>query len=170
MHASEDNEVKDPDADGNRISIGKQLSAARTKQQLTSGKVARELNLSEAVIKSIEADDAASLPAPIYVQGYVRSYARLLGLPEEELVRNYSNQYCKPPPLTVSGRTRRLPLVRLPPARLIRNIILVLLAVILLWLAYPFVANLIELRDTSAEQQVPGRLELPPAEESVNPD
>lgn len=166
MNASADSEVEIAGDDGNRVSIGEQLYAARTKQELTPEKVARELNLSEPVIRAIEADDAASLPAPIYVQGYVRSYARLLGLPEEELVRDYSRQYCKPPPLSVSSRTTRsrLPLLRLPSVRLIRNVILVLLAVILLWMAYPFVERLIEGRDTPGEQQIPGRLELPPAE------
>mgnify|MGYP001821065214 CR=1 FL=1 len=173
MNASADTEVKIAGDDGNRISIGEQLYAARTKQELTSEKVARELNLSEPIIRAIEADDAASLPAPIYVQGYVRSYARLLGLPEDELVRDYARQYVKPPPLSVTGRSRRtnrMPLLRLPSVRLIRNVILVLLAVILLWLAYPFVMRLIEMRDTPSEQQMPGRLELPPVEQSVNPD
>jgi len=168
--ASENNEVTDAGGDTNRVSIGEQLYAARTKQKLTSEKVARELNLSEPVIKAIETDDAAALPAPIYVQGYVRSYARLLDLPEDDLVRDYSRQYYKPPPLSVSHRTRRLPLLRLPSVKLIRNVILALLALILLWMAYPFATRLIEMRDTPVEQQAPGRLELPPVEQSVNPE
>jgi hypothetical protein len=45
----------------------------------------------------------------------------------------------------------------------VRNVILLLLAVIMLWLAYPFVERFIASRGQLAEESVPGRLDLPPA-------
>jgi hypothetical protein len=56
------------------------------------------------------------------------------------------------------------PIFQLPSARLLRNIILILLAAILIWLAYPFVERLVESRGQATQEPAPGRLELP-----VNP-
>jgi hypothetical protein len=85
-------------------------------------------------------------------------------LPEEEIVSDYAEQTDEPPPLKVVTLSSRTPFFQLPSARLLRNIILVLLAAILLWLAYPFVERLVVSRGQEAQQPVPGRLALPPAD------
>lgn len=149
------------DAGNDNSAIGAQLRAARTRQQLKIEQVAGELHLDPEIIRAIERDDPASLPAPIFVQGYLRGYARLVGLPEEALIRKYTAQCAEPPPLTVIRTDTRLPLFQLPSARLIRNLILVLLGVILLWLAYPFAERLITIRGDDSAEQAPGRIELP---------
>lgn len=142
--------------------IGARLREARENRTLTVETVASELNLDVSIIEAIENDDRENLPAPIFVQGYVRNYARLVGLPEEELVAGYRGHAETMPPLTVARVTRKLPFLQLPSTKLIRNVILVSLAVILIWLAYPFVEKLIVLRGESVEEQESGRLELPP--------
>ena len=141
--------------------IGAQLRAARTRQKLNIEQVAEELHLDPEVILAIERDDQSSLPAPIFVQGYLRGYARLVGLPEDSLIRKYTAQCAAPPPLSVIRADTRLPLFQLPSARLIRNVILVLLGVILLWMAYPIAERFIMTRGDDAAEQVPGRIELP---------
>jgi cytoskeleton protein RodZ len=144
-------------------SIGAQLAAARKALKLDVDKVAHELKLDVAVIEALENDVAAALPAPIFVKGYLRSYARLVGLPEDALVRSYAQQVGELPPLTVAGITRPAPLLRLPSTRLLRNVVLLLLLLIMLWLAWPFVERLLESRDGRQTEQTPGQLELPPA-------
>ena len=158
------------DTDGNttagndRLSIGARLAAARKKCELDIQVVASELNLDAGIITALENDDMAALPAAIFVKGYLRNYARLVGLPEDEVVRDYAAQTGKLPPLTVVALGGKTPFFQLPSARLLRNIILVLLAVILIWLAYPFVERLVESRGQATQEPVPGRLDLP-----VNP-
>ena len=158
------------DTDGNttagndRLSIGARLAAARKKCELDIQVVASELNLDAGIITALENDDMAALPAAIFVKGYLRNYARLVGLPEDEMVRDYAAQTGEPPPLTVVALEGKTPFFQLPSARLLRNIILVLLAVILIWLAYPFVERLVESRGQATQEPVPGRLDLP-----VNP-
>ena len=142
--------------------IGARLREAREKRTLTVDTVASELNLDVSIIEAIENEDRDNLPAPIFVQGYVRNYARLVGLPEEELVAAYRGHTENMPPLTVARVTRKLPFLQLPSTKLIRNIILLAMAVILIWLAYPFVEKLIVSRGESVEEQESGRLELPP--------
>ena len=164
MNDGQDTDVSNSAADDDRSSIGRRLAAARKERELDIRVVASELHLDTSTIEALEADDMAALPAAIFVKGYLRSYARLVGLPEDEIVDAFNAQTGEPPPLTVVSIKGRTPLFQLPSARLIRNVILVLLAVILLWLAYPFVERLIQSRGAEVQAPVPGRLELPPAD------
>ena len=151
-------------AGNDRLSIGTRLAAARKKCELDIGVVANELNLDANIITALENDDTAALPAAIFVKGYLRNYARLVGLPEDEMVSDYAAQTGEPPPLTVVSVKSKTPFFQLPSARLLRNIILMLLAAILIWLAYPFVERLVESRGQATQEPAPGRLALP-----VNP-
>ncbi len=161
MNAGPETETGSGQGVDTTASIGAQLAAARKARKLDVDRVARELNLNVAVITALENDDGAALPAPIFVKGYLRSYARLVGLPEEELVRSYAQQAHEPPPLTVTGVKPTVRFFRLPSARLLRNIVLLLLLVILLWLAWPFAERLLESREGQQDEQAPGHLELP---------
>jgi hypothetical protein len=87
----------------------------------------------------------------------------MVGLPADDLVREYTALAGEPPPLTVVRIDQKVPFFQLPSTRLLRNIILVLLAAILVWLAYPFLDQLVERRGVPLEESLPGRLELPPA-------
>jgi len=157
------NEVREKGKTGSRASIGAQLCAARKKRKLKIGEVAQALHLDIDVIKALENDEREKLPAPIFVQGYLKSYGRLVGLPVEELIRDYSEQMGEPPPLSVIRTAGKLPTVRLRSIRLIRYGIVLLLAGIIFWLAWPLLERYLELRHESAGEQVPGHLELPPA-------
>ncbi len=146
--------------------VGRRLREARTRRKMGLEGVAKELHLDVSVISAIENDDRTSMPAPAFVQGYIRNYARLLELPEDELVRQYAAQCSEPPPLSVIGigDHRKMPFLRLPSMRLLRNLILLMLAAILVWLAWPVAERMIESRSADTGEALPGRLELPPAE------
>ena len=164
MSAGQDTDETNAAAGNDPLSIGARLAAARKACELDQRVVANELHLDLGTIEALENDDKAALPAAIFVKGYLRNYARLVGLPEEEIVSDYAEQTDEPPPLKVVTLSDRTPFFQLPSARLLRNIILVLLAAILLWLAYPFVERLVVSRGQEAQQPVPGRLALPPAD------
>ncbi len=163
MNAGQDDDGSENMAGQDNMSIGERLSAARKEHMLTVESVAEELKLDVSVIEAMERDDKSALPAAIFVQGYLRLYARLVGLPEDQLVRDYADSSGEPPPLTVVAIKQKRSSVLLPSARTVRNIILLLLAVIMLWLAYPFVERFIASRGQLTEESVPGRLNLPPA-------
>ncbi len=69
------------------IPVGSQLRAAREAARLSFDEVAHALKFSPRQIESLEADDYASLPGVTIVRGFVRSYARLLKLDAEALLR-----------------------------------------------------------------------------------
>lgn len=64
---------------------GQQLANIRQEKGLSQEDVAAELRLSVTYVKAIEADDYERLPEATFVRGYVRNYARYLGLPEAEI-------------------------------------------------------------------------------------
>ena len=80
-------------------SYGKVLSSRREKLGLTIKEVASRLNLQPEIITALETEDSSILPAPIYVRGYIRSYARILKLDEENLISSYNTNAGKAPEL-----------------------------------------------------------------------
>ena len=169
MNAGREDDVSEGVTDNGRMSPGARLSAARKERKLTLKAVADEMKLDVRMVEALEQDDKAALPSAIFVQGYLRRYARLTGLPEDELVSDYTETTGELPPLTVVAIKRKKSFVQLPSVRLLRNIILILLAVIMLWLAYPLVERFIASRGQSGEQPAQGRLDLPPANQLVLP-
>jgi len=69
-----------PDGPGERLRI------ARQTQGLTQERVAGELSLSPAIIEDLERDDYSILRDDVFIIGYIRKYARLVGLKPEPLV------------------------------------------------------------------------------------
>ena len=74
-----------------RVGSGSLLASARKQQNKTVEEIAAELNLSVSQIKTIELDQTDGLPEPTYVRGYIRSYAKLLGLDSEQILQSYLN-------------------------------------------------------------------------------
>jgi len=74
-----------------KVGSGSLLAAARKQQNRTVEEIADELNLSVTQIRTIELDQSEGLPEPTYVRGYIRSYARLLGLNVDEVLEHYLN-------------------------------------------------------------------------------
>ena len=65
---------------------GQRLLAAREAAGLSREEVATRLRLRLELIRALEEDDYDALPPPAFVSGYLRSYARLLDLPVDEIV------------------------------------------------------------------------------------
>ena len=70
---------------------GPLLRDARLARRLDIGFAADQLKLRREVLEAMERDDYSSLPEPIYLRGYLAGYARLLGLPEREVLQQYAS-------------------------------------------------------------------------------
>ncbi|MBX9963191.1 MAG: DUF4115 domain-containing protein [Burkholderiales bacterium] len=66
---------------------GAALQEERRRQSLSLTDVARQLKLAPRQVEALERDDFAALPGPVFVRGFLRNYARLLGLDPEPMVR-----------------------------------------------------------------------------------
>ena len=89
-------------------SVGATLAAAREEQQRSLESVAADLHLQPAIVRAIEHGDEAQLPVSTFLRGYVRSYARLLGLDDTSLTAQLPvlDQH-RPAPLKRVGLRRR---------------------------------------------------------------
>ncbi|MBO69165.1 MAG: hypothetical protein CL398_12765 [Acidiferrobacteraceae bacterium] len=65
---------------------GERLRDLRLKNEWTLEEVAGDLNLKVEVIKALESGDYTNLPERTYIRGYLRSYARLLGISEDVIL------------------------------------------------------------------------------------
>jgi cytoskeleton protein RodZ len=70
-------------------SPGRRLRRAREARRVEATRIASELRLSAETITAIERDDYEHLPSPVFISGYIRSYARLVGLDPEPLLEQF---------------------------------------------------------------------------------
>ena len=66
--------------------VGATLATAREAMGISPIEAADLLNLTQRTIEALEADDYQSLPGRVYVNGYVRAYAKMLGLDADDLI------------------------------------------------------------------------------------
>jgi cytoskeleton protein RodZ len=121
---------------------GRHLREAREHQGLTAEDVAERLHLQPGQVEALENDDYTHFPAAIFVSGYLRSYARLLGLDADPLVKALGQQGLEGPHLR-SELTARMPPVRRarpsfsPRLRALAAIGAVVCLVVLGWSLWP---------------------------------
>ena len=87
-------------------SVGTQLRMAREKAGMSVGDVARLLKFGPNQVQAIEADEWSFLPGKTIIRGFVRNYARLLGLDSARLMAELDSLVLpKTPELTMSSGT-----------------------------------------------------------------
>jgi cytoskeletal protein RodZ len=64
--------------------FGTVLREARERRSISLADVARKTKLSRSSLEMLEAGEIDSLPGEVFVRGFIRSYARSVGLPESE--------------------------------------------------------------------------------------
>ncbi|MDP3562373.1 MAG: helix-turn-helix transcriptional regulator [Legionellaceae bacterium] len=72
---------------------GAQLAAQRALMDYTPEYVASKLHLRVRIIELLEADDYQNMPEPVFIKGYIRAYAKLLGIPSEPLLDTFNRLY-----------------------------------------------------------------------------
>lgn len=89
--------------------IGGRVRLAREQRGLTLGDAARLTKLPTGVLRAIEQNDFARLPAGMYRKAYLRTVAAEVGLDPVEIAVDYETQYEAPagPAATTTGRTPR---------------------------------------------------------------
>lgn len=63
--------------------LGRRLTQARIAQSLEADDISQRLHLPLATIADLEAGRSDRIGTPVYLKGFLRSYLKLLGLPEE---------------------------------------------------------------------------------------
>lgn len=112
-------------------SFGERLRREREMRGITLDEIAESTKIARRHLESLEKEDFDSLPGGIFNRGFVRSYARYLGIDEEQAVADYAAAASDPPvvenkfPLEVAE-----PDPELNPRRSVLPLILALLALV----------------------------------------
>ena len=86
-----------PELDGQSPGFpGHLLRQAREEHGLSQKEAARDLHLTSKVINAIEEDDFELIPSFVFARGYIRSYARHVGLDGQALVAEFDAAYGVP--------------------------------------------------------------------------
>jgi cytoskeletal protein RodZ len=67
--------------------LGEYLKQARKKKRLSLEQITSQTRIQEHHLQALESEDFANLPAKVFAKGFVRSYAKALGLDEEEAIQ-----------------------------------------------------------------------------------
>lgn len=111
MNVTDEDMNDDALAQPERASPGRLLKAAREAMRLSAEDVARDLRLASVRVEALEADDYRNMPAATFVRGYLRSYARLVRLPEDEVLAAY-DEIQKPRVAPIAEAPKPVPSVR----------------------------------------------------------
>ncbi|HWQ37655.1 MAG TPA: helix-turn-helix domain-containing protein [Burkholderiales bacterium] len=94
---------------------GAVLHEERRRQNLSLGDVSRQIKLSVRQVEALERDDFGQFGGQVFVHGFVRNYAKLLGLDPDPLLRAVDERLAVVAPAEVhAGET---PVIRPRPAR-----------------------------------------------------
>jgi cytoskeleton protein RodZ len=95
---------------------GALLHEERRRQNLSLGDVSRQLKLSVRQVEALERDDYEMFGGQVFVHGFVRNYAKLLGLDPEPLLREADRRYA-PVPAAHYAAHQPVPVRQRPPRR-----------------------------------------------------
>ena len=88
---NKDSEENDKNSNlGNEISCGELLARTRQEKDLNTKEIAKELRINVSIIEMMEGNEFQSIGAPVFVKGYLRQYANILGLSADSILEEYN--------------------------------------------------------------------------------
>lgn len=75
------------------LTPGKKLCELREGQGLNRARVGQLLGLTETAVKDLEKNKFENFPGSVYVRGYLKNYARIMGVSEDDIIALY-DKYC----------------------------------------------------------------------------
>lgn len=135
-------EVTKPEVTKPEISPGSILRQAREENNLSVGHVGDRLCLDIRVIEGLENDNYEKLPSTIFIRGYLRSYAKLLEIPEEPIIDGFDRIHKLQEPKTIIPTPKIKPQTQATSLDLwpkLVSILLVITVIVLMviWQFYP---------------------------------
>ncbi|MFO7594043.1 MAG: RodZ family helix-turn-helix domain-containing protein [Pseudomonadota bacterium] len=144
---------------------GKRLRAAREAAGLSLTDVAVQLRINERMIVALEEDNYDALPAATFASGYLRSYARILGLPEEEFVKPIGGTSEPPNIVSTIGSKEQLNSRDLPVRLVTYLLIGVVLVSVVMWWYTQHGAPELTAAESQNDELMSGQETKPPVQE-----
>lgn len=96
-------------------SFGEELRREREIRGISLKEIADATKISKRFLEAIERNDHKTLPAPVFTRGFVREYARYLGLNSDEMVNRYNFAAIGDDRIEQSAHLERLTTPQAPP-------------------------------------------------------
>jgi cytoskeleton protein RodZ len=96
-------------------SFGEELRREREIRGISQKEIADATKISKRFLDAIERNDHKTLPAPVFTRGFVREYARYLGLNSDEMVNRYNFAAVGDDRIEQSAHLNRLTTPQEPP-------------------------------------------------------
>lgn len=74
------------------VSIGQKLKSARIRKKFSIEDIEAKTKIRSKYIQAIEADHFSSLPNPVYIKGFLRTYSKLLGLSAGQILEQFQKE------------------------------------------------------------------------------
>ncbi|MCP4472552.1 MAG: helix-turn-helix domain-containing protein [Gammaproteobacteria bacterium] len=149
-----------------KIGPGERLQAERIKKGLSLEDVAGRMHLSNNILEAIEENNFDEITAPIFVKGYLRAYARIVALNEDDMIEQYLEMYSEEDP-PISSTSNMVPELSVKDARIKWTTYLVVLVLGVLLAAWWWNKQQAEEAPISLDAQTSGVAESASAEEPV---
>lgn len=116
--------MSDTIRDGSSLTPGQLLAAAREARSLSQEDIAKRTRLAVHLIDDLEHNEYSHIGARTFVRGYLCSYARLVGIPEKQILDALETSGLMPevPDLVAPVRIEGKPVVDAPVDRSLPNI------------------------------------------------
>ncbi len=85
-------EHHEDDGEPRKETLGNLFQRTRRSQHKTVQEAVEDTRINPGAIEALEADDFASLPAEVFTRGFIKLYAKYLGLDPEETLKHYISQ------------------------------------------------------------------------------
>jgi cytoskeletal protein RodZ len=72
-------------------SVGQYLREKREERRMSVAEIARATRVPVSSVERIESDQFDELPAEVFVRGFLKSYAKAVGVPEDEVLARYTS-------------------------------------------------------------------------------
>jgi cytoskeleton protein RodZ len=169
----------DPQAHSELASFGEELRREREIRGISLKEIADATKISKRFLEAIERNDHKTLPAPVFTRGFVREYARYLGLSADEIVNRYNYAAAGDDRIETSPHLERLvqtqspqrPKKGIPPpyARVDRNVVLLVVIVAALGAAFYWAVRHRRAAASAAEIEAPAVTPKPIAPAAAKP-
>lgn len=131
-------EIAAPTAPVMVLSPGTMIREARQARQLSVDDLAAQTRLARATVEALERDDFGALLEPVYVRGYYRKCAKVLGVDEKPLIEAYASRVAQrapqaPTKLRLASGSELGSSSRLPVAMALLFVIIAVVVCAFLW-------------------------------------
>src|SRR5436190_23561760 len=106
---------QEPQRHAELASFGEELRREREIRGISLKEIADATKISKRFLDAIEKNDHKTLPAPVFTRGFIREYARYLGLSSEEIVNRYNFAAAGDERIEQSAHLDRLTTPQAPP-------------------------------------------------------